>query len=161
MPEERWRRIPNLDVEYEISTEARIRRLTNKGPKEVRSFWVKTAKSVQIALGRKGSRKRYNVRDIMRDVWMDGKIPGYYVSVRDGDFCNLRLSNLVYRTRVDLSKKYGTNRRPIKATFSSGEIRFYPSMAEAARQNHLTTSGVLRRIKRKGRLDGVYFEYDD
>lgn len=167
MPAERWRKIPGFDGLYEISTEGRVRSwmpigtIPAKKPRMLTPSESHKAGSLTIGLGRGESRKRVTVRSLMRDVWMRGKLDGYVVHHKDGDWRNVRLSNLEYAKKSKVVRQNHGGRRPVKRTSEGGDIVYYSSIKQAAEQNHLTLSGLRKRIINGRIIQGILFEFDE
>lgn len=167
MPAERWRRIPGFDGLYEISTEGRVRSwmpigaIQAKRPRILRPAESHRASSLTVGLGKRGARKKVTVRSLMRDVWMRGKLDGYVVHHKDGDWKNVRLSNLEYAKKSKVTKQSHGGRRPVKRISEGGDIVYYSSIKQAAEQNHLTLSGLRKRIINGRIIQGILFEFDE
>lgn len=167
MPEEKWRKIPGFDESYEISTEGRVRSwmpigtIQAKKPRVLRPSASHRAGSLTVGLGKRGARKKVTVRSLMRDVWMRGKLDGYVVHHKDGDWRNVRLSNLEYAKKSKVVRQNHGGRRPVKRTSEGGDIVYYSSIKQAAEQNHLTLSGLRKRIINGRIIQGILFEFDD
>ncbi len=119
--------------------------------------------SLEIALYADGQKGRpIPVKNLMRDIWMQGEIPGKYVTFVDGDSKNCALHNLRY---ADLNEQYKgrilSQRKPVlKCTADHEVICIYKSSVEAAKKEFLSPSGIRNRIRRKSVIDGVYFKHD-
>lgn len=167
MPAERWRKIPEFDGLYEISTEGRVRSwmpigtIQAKKPRVLRPSASHRAGSLTVGLGKRGARKKVTVRSLMRDVWMRGKLDGYVVHHKDGDWRNVRLSNLEYAKKSKVVRQNHGGRRPVKRTSKGGDIVYYSSIKQAAEQNHLTLSGLRKRIINGRIIEGILFEFDE
>ena len=171
-----WRTIPGYNGMYEISNFGEIRSWWAMGGKQrhakaskphiVRPYYrIRPGKKndLQIQLW-DGEQKSCptSVKNIMRDVWMRGEIPGKYVSFKDGDSKNCALHNLRY---ADLCEQYDgrtqAQRKPVlKCTADHEVICIYKSSVEAAKKEFLSPSGIRNRIRRKSVIDGVYFKHD-
>ena len=166
MPAEKWRKIPGFDGLYEISTEGRVRSwmpigaIQAKKPRVLRPSASHRAGSLTVGLGKRGARKKVTVRSLMRDVWMRGKLDGYVVHHKDGDWKNVRLSNLEY-AKSKVTKQSHGGRRPVKRISEGGDIVYYSSIKQAAEQNHLTLSGLRKRIINGRIIQGILFEFDE
>ena len=167
MPEEKWRKIQGFDGSYEISTEGRVRSwmpigtIQAKKPRVLRPSASHRAGSLTVGLGKRGARKKVTVRSLMRDVWMRGKLDGYVVHHKDGDWRNVRLSNLEYAKKSKVVRQNHGGRRPVKRTSEGGDIVYYSSIKQAAEQNHLTLSGLRKRIINGRIIQGILFEFDE
>lgn len=167
MPAEKWRKIPGFDGLYEISTEGRVRSwmpigtIPAKKPRILTPSGSYKAGSLTIGLGRKKSRRKVTVRSLMRDVWMRGKLDGYVVHHKDGDWKNVRLSNLEYAKKSKVTKQSHGGRRPVKRISEGGDIVYYSSIKQAAEQNHLTLSGLRKRIINGRIIQEILFEFDE
>lgn len=167
MPEEKWRKIPGFDGSYEISTEGRVRSwmpigtIQAKKPRVLRPSASHRAGSLTVGLGKRGARKKVTVRSLMRDVWMRGKLDGYVVHHKDGDWKNVRLSNLEYAKKSKVTKQSHGGRRPVKRISEGRDIVYYSSIKQAAEQNHLTLSGLRKRIINGRIIQGILFEFDE
>ncbi len=167
MPAEKWRKIPGFDGLYEISTEGRVRSwmpigaIQAKKPRVLRPSASHRAGSLTVGLGKRGARKKVTVRSLMRDVWMRGKLDGYVVHHKDGDWKNVRLSNLEYAKKSKVTKQSHGGRRPVKRISEGGDIVYYSSIKQAAEQNPLTLSGLRKRIINGRIIQGILFEFDE
>lgn len=167
MPAEKWRKIPGFDGLYEISTEGRVRSwmpigvIQAKRPRILRPAESHRAGSLTVGLGKRGARKKVTVRSLMRDVWMRGKLDGYVVHHKDGDWRNVRLSNLEYAKRSKVVRQNHGGRRPVKRISGGGDIVYYSSIKQAAEQNHITLSGLRKRIINGRNIQGILFEFDE
>lgn len=85
-------------------------------------------------------RKTYSVKILMRDIWMAGPKPGMRITFIDGDRTNPQ-----NRCPIAKCKPWGT------------VIAYYRSMAEAAEKNHISRSGMQKRINNETLADGVVF----
>lgn len=175
-----WRPIPGYEGIYEISNLAGIRTwMTRKGfpSRRVKSdrpvllnpmLCYKRKKGVyelDINLYKDGKRKRYMVKHLMRDVWMQGKKPGLVVRCKDGDQSQCALHNLEYTTMKKLcqsKEKRSGNRVPVlKLDAKTKEVlEIYPSIAQAARKNYLSERALTFRMQNKTVIDGVLFRRD-
>ena len=146
MPAERWRKIPEFDGLYEISTEGRVRSwmpigtIPAKKPRMLTPSESHKAGSLTIGLGRRESRKKVTVKSLMRDV---------------------RLSNLEYAKKSKVVRQNHGGRRPVKRISGGGDIVYYSSIKQAAEQNHLTLSGLRKRIINGRIIQGILFEFDE
>lgn len=174
---ERWRPIPGYGGMYEISNFGEIRSWRINGGKHkstdradqphiLKPFYrIRKSKKndLQIPLwDGKQKTKPVSVKNLMRDVWMQGEIPGKYVAFKDGDPKNCALHNLRY---ADLREQYKgrilSQRKPVlKCTADHEVICIYKSAVEAAKKEFLSPSGIRNRIRRKAVIDGVYFKHD-
>ena len=176
---EYWRPIPGYEGVYDISKFAEIRCwMVRKG---YPGRWVKSDKPTMrkpvyhfhkskgvwelliILTGLDGSKKQFQVKHLMRDVWMEGKKPGLVVECADRDQSNCSLYNLRYTTFRKVAKATPkVNRVPVKKVDAKTKevIEFYTSISEAARKNYLTPSAIYLRIKKKTVIDGVLFKRD-
>ena len=149
---EQWRPIPGTDGIYELSDLGRIRSYHSwrgrKTPFVVKTFWNSRAGYMMVAIHLQGTVKNMSIKTLMRDIWMDGAKDGYSVGVIDGDPKNLVLSNLAYMPG---------NRKPCAMIGRDGKRKEYPSIIAAAADNHITPSGVSRRIRAGKEVDGVTF----
>lgn len=160
---EQWRPIPGFGGRYELSRHGEIRSWCATGPGKqrrdepliLRPFmnWKKRTPELQITL----MRKTYSVKILMRDVWMQGARPGMRVIFIDGDHMNCALHNLRY-SPVEKVRKNPQNRCPIAKCHPWGTvIMFYPSITEAAGKNHISRSGMQKRVNNEILADGVIF----
>ena len=93
----------------------------------------------------------------MRDVWMDGPKPGMLVVFIDGDKSNCALHNLRYKSAHEI-RTDPQNRCPIAKCHPWGTvITYYRSIAEAAEKNHISRSGMQKRVNNETLADGVIF----
>lgn len=167
MPE-RWRVIPGFNGDYEISTEARVRSWVPRGgvgrretPILMHPHKNRHNGTLFVRLGRKGHKKLVKVRDLMRDVWMRGKVPGMVVYHKNLDKFDCALHNLGYATREWVSRRSGTNRRAVVRLENGVATEIYASVTAAAKAEHLSPSGVVRRIKNKVVVDGMQLVYEN
>lgn len=112
-----------------------------------------------------GNRKRYMVKHLMRDIWMEGVKPGLEVRCKDGDQTNCSLYNLCYTTHKKIcqsKQKRKGNRVPIKKLDAKTKeiVDFYSSITEAAKKNYLSERAITLRIQNKTVIDGVLFKRD-
>ena len=175
--DEMWRPIPGYDGFYEISNFGEVRSWRRGGGNHepdrraeephliAPHYRIRPGKknSLEIALysdGRKG--RPIPVKNLMRDIWMKGTIPGMYVTFVDGDAKNCALHNLRYADQREASKTrtLGQRKPVLKCTADGEVIRIYKSAVEAAKKEFLTASGIRNRIRRKAVIDGVYFKHD-
>lgn len=167
MPAEKWRKIPGFDGLYELSTEGRVRSwmpigaIQAKRPRILRPAESHGAGSLTVGLGKRGARIKVAVRSLMRDVWMRGKLDGYVVHHKDGDWRNVRLSNLEYAKKSKVVRQNHGGRRPVKRISGGGDIVYYSSIKQAAEQNHITLSGLRKRIINGRIIQGILFEFDE
>ena len=165
--DERWRVIPGFDGIYELSDEGRVRSWQRVGfmkesPKEPHILKPRRSKNGQVYVklgGRDGTNRA--VRSLMRDVWMKGKIPGYVVHSKNNVKSDCPLRNLEYTTKQSITKSGRGNRRAVMRLENGMVTRIYKSGREAAKAEHLTPSGMRRRIQRGTIVDGVQFIYGD
>lgn len=92
---------------------------------------------------------------------MRGKLDGYVVHHKDGDWRNVRLSNLEYAKKSKVTKQSRGGRRPVKRISEGGDIVYYSSIKQAAEQNYLTLSGLRKRIINGRIIQGILFEFDE
>lgn len=104
-----------------------------------------------------GGQKTHRIRSLMRDVFMDGPIPGMCVKNKNGDWQNNSRQNLMYCPSKSLSPSV---RIPVKKVSREGVVEIYASITDAAQANFLTTSGVRYRIRNHVQDNGYWFEYD-
>ena len=171
-----WRPIPGYRDMYEISNFGEIRSWWKMGGKKKQDrasephivhpyYRIRAGKKndLQIPLwdGVKKS-KPVSVKNIMRDVWMKGEIPGKYVTFKDGDDKNCALHNLVYANTADCNKgRHLAHRKPVLKYSADGEVLcIYKSAVEAAKREFISPSGIRNRIRRKSVIDGIYFKFD-
>ncbi len=160
---EQWRPIPGFGGRYELSRHGEVRSWCISGPGKqrrdepliMRPFmnWKKRTPELQITL----MRKTYSVKILMRDIWMQGARPDMRVTFIDGDRMNCALHNLRY-SPVEEVRKNPQNRCPIAKCHPWGTvITFYQSIAEAAEKNHISRSGMQKRVNNETLADGVIF----
>lgn len=173
---EDWRPIPGFDGMYEISRFAEVRSWKPRGgevkvgnrakkPRPVRVCVCRMKKrfwSAQVTLSKGGEKSLpFEVKYLMRDIWMDGPLPGKIVSFRDGDQANCALHNLYYTTQAKLNQtRPSAIRKPVAKLINGKITDWYESKSEAARKNHLSLSGLCHRIDRGTVVDGVEFKID-
>ena len=143
---EQWRPIPGYGGWYELSRHGEIRSWCVTGPRKkrrdepliLRPFMAlhKRTPELQITL----MRKTYSVKILMRDIWMAGPKPGMRITFIDGDRTNPQ-----NKCPIAKCKPWGT------------VIAYYRSMAEAAEKNHISRSGMQKRINNETLADGVVF----
>lgn len=92
---------------------------------------------------------------------MRGKLDGYVVHHKDGDWRNVRLSNLEYAKKSKVVRQNHGGRRPVKRISVGGDIVYYSSIKQAAEQNHITLSGLRKRIISGRIIQGILFEFDE
>lgn len=165
--EERWRPIPGYDGMYEISTEGRIRSwmpmggYRPKAPRQITLRWDNRRMTQTVLLGPMGKRKNNRVVSLMRDVWMEGKKPGFVVSHRNGAKSDNRLENLEYICYSERNYKSRTSSRPVIKILPGGEVQAFSSVRAAARDAYIVPDGMGKRIKYGVRVDGCVWRYDD
>lgn len=165
--EERWRPIPGYDGMYEISTEGRIRSwmpmggYPAKAPRQITLRWDNRRMTQTVLLGPMGKRKNNRVVSLMRDVWMDGKRPGFVVSHRNGVKADNRLENLEYIRYAERNYKSRTCSRPVIKILPDGGTQVFPSVRAAARDAYIVPDGMGKRIKYGTKVDGCIWRYDD
>ena len=171
-----WRPIPGYRDMYEISNFGEIRSWWQMGGKRRHTkadkphicrpyFRIRQGKKNDLQIILWDGEKKHGpipVKNIMRDVWMQGEIPGKYVAFKDGDPKNCALNNLRY---ADLSEQYKgrilSQRKPVlKCTADHEVICIYKSSVEAAKKEFLSPSGIRNRIRRKTVVDGIYFKHE-
>ena len=177
---EYWRPIPGYEGIYDISNLAGVRTWFRKGqmgrrvptdrpvPLHPMRCFKRNKNVCELVVNltdQDGNRKRYMVKHLMRDIWMEGVKPGLEVRCKDGDQTNCSLYNLCYTTHKKIcqsKEKRKGNRVPIKKMDAKTRevIEFYPSIAEAAKKNYLSERAVALRIKNKVVVDGFYFRRD-
>ena len=172
-----WRTIPGYSDMYEISNFGEVRswrrmggnhspnRKANKPHIVHPHYRIRKGKknSLEIALYADGQKGRpIPVKNLMRDIWMQGEIPGKYVTFVDGDSKNCALSNLRYANQQEAFKnRILGHRKPVLKCSADGEILcIYKSAVEAAKKEFLTPSGIRNRIRRKAVIDGIYFKHE-
>lgn len=172
-----WRPIPGYEGMYEISNFGEVRSWRQIGgnhkpgrradkPHTVSPFYrIRKGKknSLDVALFANGQKGRpIPVKNLMRDVWMRGEIPGKYVTFIDGDSKNCALHNLRYANQEEAFKcRTLAHRKPVLKCSADGEVLcIYKSAVDAAKKEFLTASGIRNRIKRGAVIDGVYFKHD-
>ena len=176
---EYWRPIPGFNGWYEISTHAEIRSWRKVGgfgehrggraerPQLlVASLMSKPKRTPKlcISLWDEKTQKKTSplpVKDLMRDTWMGGKIPGTVIVIKNKDPKNCALHNLERVSDAESRKRKDTRlRRPVAKVREDGEVvMWYRSLREAAKKNYLTRQGLDGRIRRKTIVDGCYFTY--
>lgn len=160
---EQWRPIPGFGGWYELSRHGEIRSWYTTGPGKqrrekpliLRPFmnWNRRTPELQITL----IRRTYSLKILMRDVWMDGPKPGMLVVFIDGDKSNCALHNLRYKSAHEI-RTDPQNRCPIAKCHPWGTvIKYYRSIAEAAEKNHISRSGMQKRVNNETLADGVIF----
>jgi hypothetical protein len=177
---EHWRPIPGYEGIYDISNLAGVRTWFRKGQMGRR---VPTDRPVPIhpmrcfkrnknvyelvvnLTDKDGNRKRYMMKHLMRDIWMEGVKPGLEVRCKDGDQTNCSLYNLCYTTHKQIcasKQKRKGNRVPIKKLDAKTKevVDFYSSITEAAKKNYLSERAITLRIQNKTVIDGVLFKRD-
>lgn len=173
---EEWRPIPGFGGMYEISNFAEVRSWRISGgihdptvraeKPRILSPFLRRRKGkmdeLQIPLwdGKQKTRP-IAVKNLMRDVWMDGPIPGMFVNLIDRDPTNCSLHNLKYESLAEGRKnRHLAHRKPVAKYNAHHEVVcFYSSAVEAAKKNYLTPAGVRNRIRRGTVIDGVYFKF--
>ena len=175
---EEWRTIPGYGGFYEINKHGEIRSWRVRGglharderadkPTMLRPYLhrkKKAADALEICLhGGDGKRVPLNVKHLVRDIWMQGKIPGMHLKFVDGDPTHCDVNNLRYMPMAKINgMRHMSNRKPVvKCSIYHEKLEFYRNATEAARKNNLSDSGMRNRIKRKTVIDGVYFRFDD
>lgn len=98
---------------------------------------------------------------MMRDVWMDGKRPGFVVSHRNGVKADNRLENLEYIRYAERNYKSRTSSRPVIKILPGGEVQAFSSVRAAARDAYIVPDGMGKRIKYGTKVDGCIWQYDD
>lgn len=171
-----WRPIPGYRDMYEISNFGEIRSWWQMGgasrheradkPHIVHPYYrIRKGKKNDLQVvfwdGEQKSRP-ISVKNIMRDVWMQGEIPGKYVTFQDGDSKNCSVYNLTYRNKSECYKgRHLAQRKPILKCSANGEVLcIYKSAVEAAKKEFISPSGIRNRIRRKSVIDGIYFKFD-
>lgn len=178
---ESWRPIPGYRNRYEVSTLGAVRSWNGKSgfrkkgtptpradkPKVINPFFQRRRRTWELVVtlsgGETGRPRKIRVKDLVRDVWMEGPKKGYVVSHRNGDRKDCSLHNLYYTTQAEVNKKkFNGNRKPVVARdVATGEVlAIYPSVAAAGKKNFIDRSGMGKRIRRKTVVDGVIFEFD-
>lgn len=165
---EEWRPIPGTGGRYDLSSEGRVRAWFHhrdatvpiKEPRILNLTKDYHSKTMLVTLYYPdgGGQKTHRIRSLMRDVFMDGPIPGMCVKNKNGDWqCN-SLSNLGYFPGNNLSVSF---RIPVKKMNREGVVDIYPSITAAANANFLTPSGMRYRIIHHIQYDGCWFEYEE
>ena len=165
--DEQWRKIQGFGGVYEISNEARIRSWqktgTMKSPPQnpkILKHRRNTKGDCFVRLGSKENRKTVLIRNLMRDTWMQGKIPGKIVHNIDNYKGDCSLKNLEYISREKLTGSGRGNRRAVVKVKDGIATDIYRSVREAAKNEFLSPSGIIKRILRGTVVDGVSFRYD-
>lgn len=165
-----WRPIPGFDGWYEVSRFGEVRSWIKLGHPGVRADVPRIMHPIRYK--KSGSRAHYTVslvdpdgkqqkkqvKYLIRDVWMDGPVPGKLLVFLDGDPSNCSVSNLKYMTVKEKCKKHRTgNPKPVfKVDVKTNEVvEVYRSIAEAGRKHYISTDGMWKRIK-YGTIDGGY-----
>ena len=164
MTTEQWRPIPGYDGGYEISTLGEIRTWFRPGPGDGRRDTPKIMKTYKrftkygpaLMITLRGERP-CRVKILMRDVWMQGNVPGMKVKFQDGDFTNCSLANLRYISTSEVNRNPG-NRCPVAKCDATGRVlQYYQSIAEAARENFWSKSGLQKAISEERLVGGCYY----
>lgn len=168
---ETWRTIPGYGGWYEMNAFGDVRSWYVPGTREKERDRVphlltpylyhrpKKGATYTVSLTTTdGKSVRAAVRTLMRDTWMKGPIPGMIVKSRNEDPTDCSINNLFYATRAEANRRSPRNRQPVAKVSAAGEVAaLYPSIAEAARKNHLSHGGIAHRITRKTVVDGFCF----
>ena len=171
---EEWREIPGFDGRYEINKEGEVRSWAVRGsnekgkradtPKMLATYYNRGRhKALRVWLcDGSGKEVKKDVKILMRDVWMQGAIPGKIVSFKDKDAENCRLNNLYYTTQGKVNKiRHQGHRKPVVKCNKYGEIvEVYPSVEQAAKKNFISRKGLRNRIASRNLYDGFRFRYD-
>lgn len=179
---ESWRPIPGYRDRYEVSTLGAVRswngesgfhekgaltpraekpKLLNPVFRRRRRIWELV---VTLSGGDTGVPRKVRVKDLVRDVWMEGPKKGYVVSHRNGDQKDCSLHNLYYTTQTEVNRKRScAHRKPVVARdVATGKVlEIYPSIDIAGKKNFVGRAGMGKRIYRKTVVDGVIFEFDE
>ena len=171
-----WRPIPGYGGMYEISNFGEIRSWWQMGgnrkqtrankPHIVHPYYrIRKSKKNDLQMVLWDGEKKsvpISVKNIMRDVWMQGEIPDKYVTFKDGDSKNCALHNLRYANLNEQHKgRILSQRKPVlKCTADHEVICIYKSSVEAAKKEFLSPSGIRNRIRRKAVIDGIYFKHE-
>ena len=169
---EEWRPIPGTGGRYDLSSEGRVRAwfhcrdatIPIKEPRILNLTKDYHSKTMLVTLYypcEEIGQKTHRIRSLMRDVWMKGKIPGYVVHSKNNVKSDCPLRNLEYTTKQSITKSGRGNRRAVMRLENGMVTRIYKSGREAAKAEHLTPSGMHRRIQRGTIVDGVQFIYGD
>lgn len=175
---EQWRPIPGYGGMYEVSKHGEIRSWRINKPGHDTTERAAEPYMISTHLRKKKGRglvleitlwngtnkdKPRAVKNLMRDVWLEGEKPGLYVQLIDGDPAHCAVHNMRYATMDEINKsKKSYSRRPVvKRDENGAAIGFYKSIRAAAQKHYITTSGMHSRIKRRTVADGVWFEYAD
>lgn len=173
---EQWRPIPGFNGLYEISRHAEVRSWRMPGGKHAAGARAKEPHMLTPVVQRKkdghryltislyvedGRRVTFSVKNLMRDVWMEGPKEGKVVRIIDGNRENCSLHNLEYTTPSKGSRKFNDSQRRPVAKFNTDHeiVAYYKSVREAAEKNFLTQSAMSKRIKRRIVADGFYFKF--
>lgn len=164
---EEWRPIPGTGGRYDLSSEGRVRAWFHhrdatvpiKEPRILNLTKDYHSKTMLVTLYYPdgGGQKTHRIRSLMRDVFMDGPIPGMCVKNKNGDWQTNSRQNLMYCPSKSL---FPSVRIPVKKVSREGVVEIYASITDAAQANFLTTSGMRYRIRNHVQDNGYWFEYD-
>lgn len=152
---------------YQVNYEGQIRKLFKSGlVHHVEPFKRKTSyKSLfWVSIKYKGKKGTYSLAKIVADTFLGPCPKGYVVIHRNGCASDNCAGNLKYVTRKKSGEISGALRRKRKSVVKidkSGEIvDVYPTAKEAAANNHLSYSSVLRRCNKKIKKPHDYDGYN-
>lgn len=139
-----------------LSTPKNLKAHTHKKPGRKPELVIRLAFEI-------GDHRVVRVKDLMRDVWMQGAKPGKVVGLKNGDWMDCSLQNLYYTDKAEVNRRRTqSNRKVVVARdVCTGEVLdVYSSVRLAAKKNFVTASGMGNRINRKTVVDGVIFEFE-
>lgn len=162
-----WKPIPGTDGWYDVSTHGRVRSWVGRGwheyykAKEPRL--LKGSLTPQNGLIVTLGKKHFVVKNVVWDVFLGGKRPGYVLAHKNGLRSDCSVENLMFVTRKQLNRVSNRNKRKVvlKANDRGEVLAVYPSLTEAAKKNFLSPHGMQNRIKKKLVVDGIFFCYDE
>lgn len=173
---EQWRPIPGFGGLYELSNLGEVRSWRVLGGKHKKGERASEPRILAPTLRRRssgqqileislwdGEKSSYpmNIRNLVRDIWMDGPQPGKVLALANGDPTNCSVYNLKYITRAEVNRTKDTSlRKPVVKCEGKEVVDVYRSVVDAAKKNHLTVSGLRNRIRRKTVVDGFYFRFE-
>lgn len=142
-PIESWRKIPETQKQYLVSSLGRVKVVYKSGKEKILSQYAKSGRKklmVKIPIEEK-KYKEFHIHQLVANAFIPNPDNCECVFHKNGDILNNMSKNLRWIDRVELGQITGglTNSMPVfkKDAKTKEVIDWYESMAEAGRQNYL------------------------